>query len=147
MRGPGWVPALARAAGDGAPETGGELRPRGVRGADEEHGVRRDGLGARGEVGERVADEAHVAAALITGGDDALDHASAFEDVEVMGEQIRGDLEHGGEVGRRTVGEREGVDDGKAARIAEGGMDGGTLFSRARHGVSMQFNRNRVNGC
>ena len=59
-----------------------------------------------------------------------MHETSAFEDPEVVGEQIRGDGESALQFRRRCVAEDEHVHDRQPCRIGQGAIESGALFER-----------------
>jgi len=82
------------------------------------------------EVGECIAFEVNVPASSVTRGSVAGDQTDVFEYVEVVGEQVRGEIQHCLQFDRRPVRDRQFVGDGKANRITEGGVAAGALGCR-----------------
>ena len=132
-RSAGWVPAeVAGGTGELAPQGGGHLGARRVLRAHEQRRLRlepRPGC----QVVEGLAVQVHVAAAPVPRGAGAADEPDPLQHVEVVGQQVRGQLDQGLELARHPVRGEQLVDDGETDGVAERGMPLGSGGSRGVH--------------
>ena len=105
------------------PQRGGELRTRGVVGADEHDPDRVVHLG-RSQRGERAGRECQVGAAPVRLRAVPGQHTGLLQRADVVGEQVRRHVEELLQLGRGRLTQEERVDDGQPSRFAQGGVHG-----------------------
>lgn len=116
----GWVGARAvgDAAGAVAPQCGGEMGACRVVGAHEQHRPGRT-LRCDVEVAHRGSPKPDVPPPAVARGAEPLDHPGGFEYVEVMGQQVRRQVEEPCQLVGCAIRARQFVDDGQAMRLTE----------------------------
>ena len=85
------------------------------------------------QVVEGLAVQVHVAAAPVPRGAGAADEPDPLQHVEVVGQQVRGQLDEGLELARHPVRDEQLVDDGETDGVAERGVPLGSGGSRGIH--------------
>jgi hypothetical protein len=90
-------------------------------GADEHH-PRRGAELRRGQACEGLWNQPKVGAALIALGAATGDHARVLEHLEVMGDEVRRQVEGTAKLTGRRVARQQGVYNGQTGRFAECGM-------------------------
>jgi hypothetical protein len=94
-------------------------------GADEQRPTGLHAAAGR-EVSESPRFEVDITPAAVAGRAVAGDHVDLLQHVEMMREKVGRKVEAGGELDRRTIGERQIVDNGQSDGVAEGGVAQGT---------------------
>ena len=103
------------------PQRGGELRTRGVVGADEHHPDRVVHLDRSQRV-ERAGRECQVGAAPVCLRAVPGQHTDPLQGADMVGEQVRRHVEQTLQLGRGRLTQQERVDDGQPAGFAQGGV-------------------------
>lgn len=121
------------------PERGRQLRSSRIGGADEEHSIRPlDRMGADEFQGD--VEEMYVATSTISTRPESFDESRMLEDVEVMTQKVRFEIESIAEFGRRTIRMEEILDDRQPNRIAERRVSSGANLDRGgtrEHGSTL----------
>lgn len=68
----------------------------------------------------------HVAPSAVTTRARTIDQADAFEDIEMVGQEVRFDAHEAPQLHRRPIGKCQLVDDRQPHRITQGGMTSST---------------------
>ena len=113
-------------------ERGGELRASRVVRAHEQHRTGRSGRDDP-KASQRLADEADVPAAPVTGRGEPFDQPGLFEDVEVVSQAVRRQVEVPSQLGGRPVRGRQVLHDPESDWVTEGGMKPGPLRDVSSH--------------
>ena len=122
-RSAGWVPARSPAAPASAVHSAAASWERAeFARAHEQRRLRPAMRSAGREPVEGVRDEVHVAAATVAARPGPVISPTAFEDVEVVGQQVRLDAERAAQLDRRTIRPGELVDDRQPGRVTERGV-------------------------
>jgi len=76
----------------------------------------------------RGGHELHVPLPAVTFGCHSHDDAEVLQHAQMVGHQVASHAQHLCQFGQRTVGEVEGIDDGRTVRIAQGAMQTGSSY-------------------
>ena len=120
--------AVGVLVGELRPERGGELGSGRVVGAHEERPLS-GAAHPRGECVERLAVEVDVATATVAAGAATADQSDVLEHVEVMGEEVRWDVDAALQFARGAVRSGQFVDDGQSHGIAQRCVPGAAQIS------------------
>lgn len=114
-----------------APEGGGELRPGRVVRADEEDIV--GPWASQVRPGQRIVAKPDVSAPAVARGHEPLDQTDTLQGVEMVREEVAGEVVPLSELLGGAVAEREVVNDGQPCGFAESGVDGGSSLEIGAH--------------
>lgn len=104
------------------PDRSGELGTRGIGGADEHHPVGDKNRAVR-RCRKRLVVECQVAASTVGIGSAMCDESGCLQDPGVVGDQVAGHVQQGGEFGRRGIAQSQCVDDAQARGVRERRVD------------------------